>query len=128
MAITTYFRKRRYATWIHPRSKLGHQIDHFFVKKNKANLFTDAGVTQSFIDSDHQAVICKLRLIVKLKKSYVPRQRLLQLNYNELKLEEVKDDFCHRVFESFNKQSNTNSLYNRLATSVTTAAKRLSQS
>ena len=30
-AATTWFKKKSYATWIHPRSKRPHQIDHFLV-------------------------------------------------------------------------------------------------
>ena len=39
LTITTCFRKKTYATWIHPRSKLKHQIDHFFVGKDKSRFF-----------------------------------------------------------------------------------------
>ena len=124
LAITTCFQKPRYATWIHPRSKLEHQIDHFIVKKNKSCFFTNAGVTQSIIDSDHQAIICHLRLIVKLKKSNKPRQRLLQLDYNELKTDIVKDSFCSAVIKRYSDLPNTNSKYSRLASSVTFAAKQ----
>ena len=28
VTLTTFFRKRQYGTWMHPRSKLPHQIDH----------------------------------------------------------------------------------------------------
>ena len=32
VAATTWFRKRQYGTWIHPRSKTVHQIDHFITE------------------------------------------------------------------------------------------------
>ena len=32
-ALTTYFKKKSYSTWTHPRSKKPHQIDHFLSDK-----------------------------------------------------------------------------------------------
>ena len=45
----------------------------------------DAGVTQAVIDSDHSAIMCKLRLISRLKKKSSPRDRLIRLDYSKLK-------------------------------------------
>jgi len=123
LAITTCFRKKRYATWVHPRSKLQHQIDHFFVKKDKSQFFTDACVTQPIIDTDHNAVLCKLHLINRLKKRSNPRQRLLQYDYYGLKNREARETFCVKVFEAYNAQTISNSKYNRFAAAVTSVSR-----
>jgi len=51
LATTTCFRKNNYATWIHPRSRLRHQIVHFIVKKDNFKHVLDA-VTKTLIDSE----------------------------------------------------------------------------
>ena len=61
VATTTYYKKNVYTTWTHPRSKLPHQIGHMITQKNN---FCDAGGTVPLVDSDHQAVMCKLRISV----------------------------------------------------------------
>ena len=80
VALTTCFQKRSYGTWIHPRSKLPHQIDHFITSKSEFCRFTDAGVTEPVIDSDHRAVMCKLRISARLKKRSTPRQKISKLD------------------------------------------------
>ena len=68
VALTPCFRKQQYGTWMHPRSKLAHQIDHFITGNEQFCRFTDAGVTASLLDSDHRAIGCKLRVMARLKK------------------------------------------------------------
>ena len=46
IAVTTYFEKNRYKTWTHPRSKLGHQIDHIITLKSDFCRFIDVGSTK----------------------------------------------------------------------------------
>ena len=65
--MTTAFMKKKYATWIHPRSKKTHQIDHIIVNREMAHRTTDTGVTSPVLDSDHQAVFLKLRVMKRLK-------------------------------------------------------------
>jgi len=48
LATTTCFRKNNYSTWIHPHSRLRHQIDHFIVKKDSLKHVLDAGVTDTY--------------------------------------------------------------------------------
>ena len=45
VALTTFFRKMNYGTWMHPRSKSLHQIDHFLTTKDSFYRFCDAGIT-----------------------------------------------------------------------------------
>ena len=45
IACSTYFQKRNYGTWQHPRSKKMHQIDHIITAKSNFKCFTDTGIT-----------------------------------------------------------------------------------
>ena len=47
---TTFFQKKSYGTWIHPRSKLPHQLDHIITNKDKLCTVTYAGVTEIMVD------------------------------------------------------------------------------
>ena len=67
-AFTTMFQKKSYGTWIHLRSKKPHQLDHFIGSHTTRSRVIDAGVTEQLIDSDHRAVKCKLRVMLKLRK------------------------------------------------------------
>ena len=58
VSLTTYFKKSAYATWIHPRSKKPHQIDHFITSKSDFKRIVDAGRTNPILDSDHLAESC----------------------------------------------------------------------
>ena len=95
--MTTSFMKKRYATWIHPRSKKDHQIDHFIVNKDMAHRVLDAGVTFNLIDSDHQAIFIKLRVMKRLRKKTEPRQRMINLDHSKLSHSITCSKFCQSV-------------------------------
>ena len=63
-SLSTFFCKRYYGTWQHPRSKLPYQLDHVVVaaRDHRAGLFRDAGSWKGgqLVDSDHRAVMCKV--------------------------------------------------------------------
>ena len=88
---TTCFRKKSYGTWIHPRSKNVHQIDHFLTESNTICRISDAGVTTPLLDSDH-----------RLKKITTQRKRLALLDYTALSDENLKQYFCSTTLETFN--------------------------
>ena len=125
LALTTFFRKKHYATWIHPRSKLMHQIDHFLTSKSQFHRFLDAGITESLIDSDHRAIRCKVIIMLRLKKCDPPRQSLLRLDYMCLKNNEIAKSFCDNVVENRNTLPSTLPCYTRLATAVQKSALEL---
>ena len=90
IALSTYFRKKNYATWSHPRSKLPHQIDHIISQKNDFYRFTDAGTISPLIDSDHVAVKCKIRFISPRKKKICsPRLQMLHLDNDALLFNDI---------------------------------------
>ena len=78
IAVTTYFQKKHYTTWSHPRSKLPHQIDHFISEKSDFCRFIDANITKPLLESDHLAIKCKLRVMSNYRKAtkYRPVSRL----------------------------------------------------
>ena len=118
IALTTCFRKSQYGTWIHPRSKLQHQIDHFLTDKCHAQRILDAGVTEQLIDSDHRAIVCKIRIMFRLKKKSSPRQRLLQIDYSSLAEPALQQVFCRKVFDNYNTKPADEAKYTRLAAAV----------
>ena len=73
-AVTTFFQKKQYSTWNHPRSKKPHQIDHFITEKSSISRFLDAGCTSPILYSDHLGISCKLRICVRLKKRSLNNQ------------------------------------------------------
>ena len=78
----------------------------------------DAGVTEPLIDSDHLAIKCKLRFVLRLKKKSTPRQRLIQLAYTSLKHINVRNEFCMRVKNLYNSRTLNNS-YSKVADAIT---------
>ena len=121
-ALTTRFQKSNYATWNNPRSKLPHQIDHFLCSKNDFYRFTDAGSIKPFVDSDHRAVMCKVRLLPNLKKTVSPRKRLSKLNDSALIKQEVSYDFCTNVFNNFQRDVTDANKYTKFAIAMDKAA------
>ena len=84
--MSTQFKKREFSTWIHPRSKQKHQIDHFLVNQEMSHRIIDAGITTCLLDSDHRAISIKVRIMKRLKKrtSIDPRIKMLKLDLSEL--------------------------------------------
>ena len=119
-AMTTSFKKKSYATWIHPRSKKGHQIDHLIVNKEMAHRVIDSGVTSPVLDSDHQAVFLKLRVMKRLKKKTEPRQRMINLDYSKLADVNNRTAFCEEVIS--NLRTTSHPTYSELADAVQKAS------
>ena len=124
VALTTCYQKRSYGTWIHPRSKLPHQIDHFITSKSEFCRFTDAGVTEPIMDSDHRAVMCKLRISARLKKRSTPREKLSKLDSSALSKTDVRDAFCKEVLHNYNNNTanDVTKPYTKLAVAMNNAA------
>jgi len=70
-AATSYFQKRRYATWTHPHFALnrGFQLDHFFVRQRDLRHVRDAGVRGCGLHSDHAMVVMDICISAKLAKA-----------------------------------------------------------
>ena len=116
-AMSTHFMKKGYATWIHPRSKLKHQIDHFLVNREMCHRIIDTGITTCLLDSDHLALSIKVRIMRRLRKkvSIDPRQKMLKLDLTQL-TDDNKNELCHNII---NKLENSQSpSYTELANAV----------
>ena len=122
-AITTHFEKRHYGTWLHPRSKKLHQIDHFLVNSEMFHRVMDAGITTPVLDSDHQAIKCRLRAMCRLKKKCDPHQRIANLDYSILQSSETKAKFCNEVVNQVNSLTPSSAPnYTQLALAVKNAS------
>ena len=95
-ATSTRFKKKEFATWIHPRSKQKHQIDHFLVNREMSHRIMDTGITSCLLASDHQALSIKVKVMKRLKKKVVidPRQKMLQLDLSGLSESANQKSFC----------------------------------
>lgn len=123
-AVTTFFKKKNYATWNHPRSKLPHQIDHIITAGKDLIRFTDAGVTDCLIDSDHRAVKCALRIMKRLKKQATASEQLTKLDCSSLRDSVTETKFCNTFCQKF-QTSTEGTHYSRVASAMSEAAKEV---
>ncbi|XP_066933309.1 uncharacterized protein [Clytia hemisphaerica] len=101
-AMTSCFKKNEYGTWIHPRSKKPHQIDHFIVNRQMTHRVRDAGVTACLLDSDHRAIFIKLKIMIRLKKKSDLRSKVTNLDISALSDVTKRNNFCENVARKFN--------------------------
>ena len=73
-AVSTRFKKKSYVTWVHPRSKKGHQIDHVITCSNEAYRFVDSGAVAQLVDSDHLSVFGRMYIARHLGKKASQRR------------------------------------------------------
>ena len=86
-ALSSFFRKPYYGTWLHPCSKCMHQLDQMVVSRPDVFRFTDSGSLRGqSVDSDHRAVGCKLRIAVgQQRKVATERGKLTGLDFSSLR-------------------------------------------
>jgi len=99
-SLASFFRKPHYGTWLHPRSKRLHQLDHILVTRQDVFRFTDAGSRPGqlhVIDSDHRAVGCTLRIATDLQRKPEQRARLARLDYGSLYEKDGQQAFATAV-------------------------------
>ena len=80
---TSFFQSGRssgggYATWYHPRSKKGHQLDYMLVKRRDLRRICDAKRTRKTCDSDHSGIRLTIRIAHHMHASKVgkPKKRI----------------------------------------------------
>ena len=117
---STHFRKKSYTTWIHPRSKKPHQIDHFIVNNEMSHRVTDCGLAEPILESDHRAVSVKLCVMKRLKKKTEPRQKMINLDHSKLFDSNIQKSFCQEVLNNVGPSSQPT--YTELAEAVEKAA------
>ena len=86
-ALSSFFHKPYYGTWLHPRSKCMHQLDQMLVSRSDLFRFTNSGSLRGqLIDSDHRPVGCKLRIAVgQHRKPTDARSQLTRLDFSSLR-------------------------------------------
>ena len=66
-------RPNRMATWFHPSTKVGFQLDRMFLPKKHFHLIKNPGTTSNIINSDHLPLRASILLDAKSKKKHVKR-------------------------------------------------------
>ena len=126
-SLSTFFKKKYYGTWQHPRSKLQHQLDHIFIFKPDIRRFTncESCAFGQLIDSDHRAVRCSIRFLVSLQRKRDPRAKLSRLDYTPLIDPDTKIRFADAVTSSLSKSSPADVPYAHLSNLLSTTAASL---
>ncbi|EOD18415.1 hypothetical protein EMIHUDRAFT_196668 [Emiliania huxleyi CCMP1516] len=126
-ALSSFFKKPFYGTWLHPCSKLQKQLDHIMISRCDLKRFTDAGACcGQLIDSDHSAVFCKLRFTVRLRRKLEPRAQLARLDTAPLLNQDQAVQFATDVVTSLGTSDASAVSYSTLAKAVEkTAAETL---
>ena len=76
--MSTYFRKSRYYTWSHIRTRKGHMIDHVMVNKRYHRRITNCACERPYCNSDHLSVDATVYTgEVTKKKSRTERSKLI---------------------------------------------------
>ena len=127
-AASTWFRKRSYGTWLHPRSRLQHQVDHFVCEQSERKRITDCGSNRPLLGSDHRGVSLTIDLSSRVKKTSDARSRLLGRDFTCLEGDEEVDfeyrqRYASRVAELVReRQGHGESRYARLTSAMQQAA------
>ena len=123
-ALTTRFQKKSYVSWVHPRSKKGHQIDHVISCCNEAHRFVDSGVISQLVDSDHRAVYGRIYIARNLAKKASQRKRLTCLNYEKLSSEESRRELNEVIVSKYMDGNENTPKYTRLVNAATAATRQ----
>ena len=62
-------------TWLHPRLKQHHQLDHLFVKQKDKKLIRKCKIANMLIDSDHFSVRLHVSILSPAGRSKTTRQK-----------------------------------------------------
>jgi len=130
LAFTLQQHFSQYQTWVNPRSKLGHQIDHFLVRKSDFARIRDAGRYGGLsVESDHQPIRLTLRVAKNLCKQRCKRKATF-IDRQLLQKPDVRSKFQQEFLSEFKHCPKvSNHSYDDLAKSLaSTATKVLSSS
>ena len=123
-ALSSFFKKKHYGTWQHPRSKLQHQLDHIFVSKSDLCRFTncESCAFGQLVDSDHRCVRCSLRFLIHLQRKRDPRTQQTRLNYAPLLNSHTSRIFAETVTLSLGNKSPTQVTHSQLVDALSKTA------
>ena len=119
---TTFFQKPQYQTWMNPRSKLGHQIDHFLVRRSALARVRESGRYGGLsVESDHQPIRLTLRVAKNLSKQRCKREETF-IDRRLLQKADILSKFQQEVSRDFQQRSRRmDSKYDALSKSVSAA-------
>ena len=122
-APSTFFRKKSYSSWFHPCSGLGHQIDHFIVRRQDFKMVRDTGLFgEAALDSDHRPLRLTLNIARNLSKQHASGRSKF-LNRALLKKPDVCDMFCQAVVSNVQTMQGGGTKFSRLTSAMDTSAK-----
>ena len=93
----TFFQKPAYASWRHPRSKKGHQLDHFVIPRLDLFRVSDAGISKLTVESDYDPLCIKLRIARNFSKQHESEASFI--NRSLLRDPIVASNFRHAVLK-----------------------------
>ena len=123
-AVTTRFKKKSYVTWVHPRSKKGHQIDHVISYSKETYRFLDSGTVSQLVDSDHRAVFGRIYIARQLGRKACQRKRMICLDYAQLSSKEARRGLNETIVSQFNDSDENTPLHTRLVNAALSATRQ----
>lgn len=91
-SLASFYRKQYYGTWIHPCSRLPHQLDHIIVSREDRRRFTDCGSCPfQLVNSDHRAG-CRMQVVASIRRKADQRSKLLGRCHSSLYTEGGRRD------------------------------------
>ena len=118
----TYFRKKRYDTWINPCNKLGHQLDHVIVRQADLKRIRDAGrYGIAGKDSDHYPIRITIAIACKFKHKPTSSTRT-RIDRGLLKEPDIESNFIDIVKNYCNDDASSKTAQIRLTKALQAAA------
>ena len=98
-SLASFYRKQYYGTWIHPCSRLPHQLDHIIVSREDRCRFTDCGSCPfQLVNSDHRAG-CRMQVVASIRRKADQRSKLLGRCHSSLYTEGGRRDYADAVVQ-----------------------------
>ena len=115
---------RSKVTWMHPRSKHWHQLDHIIVRRNRLHtVMKYRSMHSADCDTDHALVRCSVKLVPKKIHSASPKPAF-KLNTTLMQDNQRVADFRQKLsdLDLMSEDDSPNGTWSRLKDCVTTAA------
>jgi hypothetical protein len=84
-----------HASLRYPRSKIGHQLDHFLISRRDLSRVSDIGLSKLTVESDHEALHIKMQIARNLSKQH--ESQASYINRGMLRDPVVATNFRHEV-------------------------------
>ena len=87
-----FCRSEHEGTWVHPRSKSSHQLDHIFVEKAERKLVRKCKISHVLVDSDHFSIRLHISLLSPAGRTKSIRQKRNGLDFQSKCGSSVSDE------------------------------------